>query len=163
MIFHRRRHISLIITIAITIIIAIAILQACSKQKTKYVLMINNSVVPTDRVYLQNNCFRLPLICVLKEIGINIRWIDNDCAEFQWNDCIFLLSLKESKLIRNYDGFNLLAPSPGSASYVCEADYTEREIIVDDTTLHGVLQLLDIGALFNVDCDNCLFSIVFVN
>ena len=150
------------ITIVIILIIVIVFLQACIKQKTKYVLIIDNSVVNSDCVYLDNNCFRLPLICTLKEIGIDICWIDNDIAEFQWNNQLYLLSLREKKLIRKNDEFNLITPPPGSGDYICEVDYSKREIILDDTTLHGVLQLLGFKAYFNIDCENCLFHIEII-
>lgn len=150
------------ITIALVFILMIVILQACNKQKTKYALVIDNSVVSEECICIQNNSFKLPLVCVLKEIGIDICWVDDDNAEFQWNDADFLLSLKNKNLIRKSDGSNLIMPPPGGGAFICEVDYSEKEIILDDDTLHAVLQLLGIKAYFNADRDNELFCVEII-
>ena len=64
MVLYKSRFIQLIIIIATVFITAIVFLQACSERKIKYVLIIDNSVVNTDSVYFQKNCFRLPLVCI---------------------------------------------------------------------------------------------------
>ena len=163
MVLYKSRFIQLIIIIATVFITAIVFLQACSERKIKYVLIIDNSVVNTDSVYFQKNCFRLPLVCILKEIGIDICWSDNNNAEFQWNNDRYLLSLRDKKLIRENEEFNLITPPPGNSLFICEVDYSEREIIIDDGTLHGVLQLLGIRAYFSDDRENSIFRIEIID
>ena len=76
---------------------------------------------------------------------------------------VYILSLEEKTLIRQSDGFNLFTPPPGSEKYVCEVDYSDREILLDDDTLHAVLQLLGIKAHFKVDRENSYFLIELIH
>lgn len=152
------------------IIIIIGIIYACSYNYTNKIngtLLINNKKMITNNVYLIKSnrglYAEIPLLDCLDYIGADISRFEenNDIIHIYLKGKSYVLSLNEKSLLEenindNYRNtkfrFNLITPVPGNNGiYFCERK--EDDIIIDSLTFHGILQLMDIKSIIDIDYD----------
>jgi len=124
----------------------------------KSTLYINGKLIGSDFVEIRVNesvdmDYRyyavLPLIDVLESLDLNIVWLNDDDAIISSSDVQLTLSLSEKTLIDNRIGDNWLMPAPGIINYYCKVE--NKNIIVDDNTLHVILTELGIKAEIDIN------------
>ena len=90
----------------------------------------------------------LPLTEVLKGLGMNVEWIDNNIANITLNEKNYVLDLEEVSLIETGEKFNLISSTDGGRRAYKVLD---KELILDDNTIKNALYL--IGEMIDVRID----------
>ena len=106
------------------------------------ILIVNGTELSgTYYVYYYENTLdvEIPLIAVAKELGATVEWKNNTIISFTYNDEEYLLDISEPS-------FGLPQP-PGSTHYCRKI--TENDIIVDDTSVSGIIRWLGGRITFN--------------
>lgn len=95
---------------------------------------------------IHRNYAELPLTEVMKNLGMNIYWIDRTTAEITYKDKLYTLNLSEVSLTEVGQNSNILLPPPGG-----NRCYTvlEKELILDSNTIKSTLYQM--GIKINID------------
>ena len=109
-------------------------------------LKMNGVNITSKNVMIHRNYAELPLTEVMKNLGMNIYWIDRTTAEITYKDKLYTLNLSEVSLTEVGQNSNILLPPPGG-----NRCYTvlEKELILDSNTIKSTLYQM--GIKINID------------
>jgi len=122
-------------------------------------LNVNGVDVTTENVMIRPYYAELPLTEVLKGLGMNIDWLDNDTAKITYGDKTYILKLSEVSLSEvGNSGYNVLVPAPGSKDWFYKV--LDRELVFESNTIKSALSLMGIKIHIDIDSDGLIVSIV---
>ena len=110
------------------------------------VLKMNGVDITRENVIIHSNYAELPLVDIMKRLGMKVDWVDKSTAEITYKDKKYILNLSEVSLVEIGQNFNLLLPPPGGNRF-----YTvlEKELILDSNTIQSAMYLM--GIKMNID------------
>jgi hypothetical protein len=134
--------------------VLIYIIKTTTKAGTLYV---NGNEITSENVTIHSNYADLPFTEVLRGLGINIEWVDNNTAELTCNGQKYTLDLDEASLTDYGCVNNFLIPAPGSTTF----NYTvlEKELVIDSNTIHSIMYAMENNVSISIDQKK---SIVYV-
>ncbi len=100
-------------------------------------LVINGKNITDDNYVNYNNeydCFELPLIAILKELGAEIKWLDEKTVSIIIYDKTYVLNTEECSLTEINSTFNLFQIAPGDTHGVF-SKRVENEFVIDSDSL----------------------------
>lgn len=103
----------------------------------KIALVINGKNITDDNYVNYNNeydCFELPLIAILKELGAEIKWLDEKTVSIIIYDKTYVLNTEECSLTEINSTFNLFQIAPGDTHGVF-SKRVENEFVIDSDSL----------------------------
>ncbi len=127
----------------------------------KGTLIVNNKTVVTENIVIHfkknANYADLPLIEVMKNLGMTVDWIDENTAEIVCEDKNYVINLSKVSLVEFEQNYNLLSPPPGGErSY----EILDKELILDSCTMKSALNQM--GVKIEVVIDYTEF-VVYIN
>ena len=90
----------------------------------------------------------LPLTEVLKSLGMNVEWVDDNTANVTFEDKKYVLDLAKVSIVEARTTYNLIYPVPGGRRVHTVLD---RELILDGNTIKNALY--EMGEKINIDID----------
>lgn len=110
------------------------------------VLKMNGVDITQENVRIHSNYVELPLIEIMKSLGMRVEWVDKSTAEITYEEKKYILNLSKVSLIEVGENFNLLLPAPGGKRF-----YTvlEKELVLDSNTIKSAMYQM--GVKINVD------------
>lgn len=144
----KRPFISRLMASLIIVALGILLIFCTTKHKASGRLIVDGITIDDSNVlirsYDQAPVAHLPLISILKALGNEPQWIDDDTAEFEINGRTYQLLLDQKTLSEKGGNhhINLLLPPPGAECFFCERE--KNEIVADDQTIWSALDLLRI-------------------
>jgi len=121
-------------------------------------LHVNGVSVSTENVMIRPHYATLPLTEVLKGLGMDVDWLDNDTAEITYGDKTYILKPSKVSLIEVAGSENVLTLAPGSKNRFCQA--VDRELIVDGDTVLNALFLMGVKVYIYINSDELIVSVV---
>ena len=104
-------------------------------------LVVNNGTAITENVVIHfkenSNYADLPFTEVLKALGFNVEWMNDNVADMTYNDIKLRLDLEEASLTKEGFNSNLIIPPPGSRTFNYKV--LDNELILDSNTIHSIL------------------------
>ena len=151
----KRQLISRLLSLLMIVALAILIISCTTKHESSGRLIVDGIQINDSNVlicsYDQAPVAHLPLISILKALGNEPQWIDDDTAEFEINGRTYQLLL-DKKTLSEKNGnnhINLLLPPPGAEYCFCERE--KNEIVADDQTIWSALYLLQINVKIRIN------------
>lgn len=122
-------------------------------------LYIHGSEITQENVtihYIENLSYAdLPFTEVLKGLGFNIEWVDDNTADISYKDKKYVLDLTAVSFTEVGSNSNRFGV-PGSRMYYT---ISQKELILDSTTIQGALFLIGYDVFIDIDYDK---SIVYI-
>lgn len=93
----------------------------------------------------------LPLTRVLKGLGMDVKWADDNTAHITYRNKKYVLNLAEVSFAEEGKEGNLISPVPGGQRTY---KVLERELVLDGNTVMGLLARLGMKASIEIDFEN---------
>ncbi len=122
-------------------------------------LIIDGKKISSKNISILEGDAHLPLTEVLKGLGYDINWVNDNTANVTRDNAKYILTIDgEASLIIENNDFNLITPPPGTTTYYCKV--IEKDVLLDSLTVECVLLFMNDSVRIKVDNEN---EIVYID
>lgn len=133
------------------------------EMNNEFKLYVNGSDISSEN-YVFINCqekyAKLPLISIIRSLGCEVKWYNNNKVTIGLGDDIYTLNPTKKTLKKKGDNFNIIALPPGTNHKGYYQIY-KNEFIIDSDSMRYFINLL--GAKIDIDYNAGIINIANKN
>lgn len=147
-----RKHNIIVFSVILLLLIGLIIYLRYSSKPGLYVngIYVTNKNVSFEEDK-KGSYAKVPVIPVLKKLGADVAWKDDETAEIVFNGTTYVMDLESISICKECSDDNLIQGTPGGCRLVYEV--VEDDIVIDDMALQTLLFFMHNEVIVNINSE----------